>query len=229
MQRLIAWVFLVLVFALVSYAAYAQGVFEPSDAVQAVVESPNLSGSVTFSGMTANTMVYLDGAKILTSTSSPTNGQLLIGNTGNAPSIGSITGTTNQITVTPGAGTVTLSAPQNLHTDAMPTFAGIIYGTQTVTILDDGAGTSPGTTITPTASLVLVDCQDANNCTATMGESGITSGQLASIIVTSVNTVAFSDAAGVSELAGAFTAGAYDALSLVYVTDRWVEYARSNN
>ena len=43
-----------------------------------------------------------------------TNGQLLIGSTGNAPIVGAITGTTNRITVTNTAGAITLSGPQDL-------------------------------------------------------------------------------------------------------------------
>lgn len=52
-----------------------------------------------------------------------TNGQLLIGSTGAAPAAATLTGTTNQITVSNAAGGITLSAPQNLHTAATPTFA----------------------------------------------------------------------------------------------------------
>ena len=36
-----------------------------------------------------------------------------------------VSGTTNQITVTPSGGSVTLSTPQNIHTGATPTFAGL--------------------------------------------------------------------------------------------------------
>ena len=214
----------------------AQNVFDPTEEIVSTLSNPTLTGSVTFSGLTAKTMLYLDASQILASTAAPTNGQVLIGSTGNVPALGSIAGTSNQITVTPGAGTITLSTPQNLHTGASPTFTGLTLtglvvpsGLQTVTILDDGAGTSPSATITPTQNRVAIDCQDANNCTAVMGESGILDGQEVKLIVTSANTVAFADTAGVSELAGAFTAGANDVLSLIYFSDRWIEYARSNN
>ncbi len=39
-----------------------------------------------------------------------------------------ILGTANQVTVTHGAGTVTLSLPQDIHTEAFPTFQGMILG-----------------------------------------------------------------------------------------------------
>lgn len=48
-----------------------------------------------------------------------TNGQLLIGNTtGNTLTKATLTGTTNQLTVTNGGGSITLSTPQDLHTSA---------------------------------------------------------------------------------------------------------------
>jgi hypothetical protein len=49
-----------------------------------------------------------------------------------------LVGTANQVTVTDGAGTVTLSAPQNLHTAATPQFAG---ATLTGTLTFSGAAT----------------------------------------------------------------------------------------
>lgn len=54
-----------------------------------------------------------------------TNGQLWIGNTGNAPTIATLTGTTSQIVSTIGAGTITLSTPQNIATTSTPQFAHI--------------------------------------------------------------------------------------------------------
>lgn len=54
-----------------------------------------------------------------------TNGQLYIGVTGSAPVAATLTGTANQIIVTNGVGTITLSAPQDLHTAAVPQFAGL--------------------------------------------------------------------------------------------------------
>lgn len=88
--------------------------------------SPTISsGNTTFSALTANTLLYLNASKVLTSTAAPTNGQLFIGSTGAAPVLGSLTGTANQIVVTPGAGTVTLSTPQSIGTGSSPTFAGL--------------------------------------------------------------------------------------------------------
>ena len=86
----------------------------------------------TNSGTTLNNnriMVSSGGA--IVEAAAMTNGQFLIGATGNAPVVGSLTGTTNQIIVTNGSGTITLSAPQNIHTAATPTFAGMTISTFT--------------------------------------------------------------------------------------------------
>jgi hypothetical protein len=54
-----------------------------------------------------------------------TNGQLLIGSTGNFPIPATISGTSNQVTVTSGAGTITLSLPQSISTTSSPSFANV--------------------------------------------------------------------------------------------------------
>jgi len=54
------------------------------------------------------------------------NGQLLIGN-GTGYTLGNITGTANQINVVNGAGSITLSLPQDIATTSTPTFAGAFF------------------------------------------------------------------------------------------------------
>jgi hypothetical protein len=63
----------------------------------------------------------------LTNDATPTNGQIPIGN-GTDYTVASITGTASQITVTPGAGTITLSTPQNINTTASPVFGQLGLG-----------------------------------------------------------------------------------------------------
>ena len=82
--------------------------------------------SLGLTGLTENALMYADSDGVLTSLAAATNGQLIIGSTGAAPSVVALTGTPNQIIVTPGAGSITLSTPQNIHTAATPTFAGLI-------------------------------------------------------------------------------------------------------
>lgn len=55
--------------------------------------------------------------------SAMTNGQLIIGKTGLDPVLAALTGTANQLVVTNGAGTITLSLPQSIHTGGTPQFA----------------------------------------------------------------------------------------------------------
>ena len=83
--------------------------------------SPTFS-SVTVSGLTANSFTYSGAGGLLSSTAAPTNGQLLIGSTGAAPVRAALTGTANQVTVTNGAGSVTLSTPQDIGTGSNVTF-----------------------------------------------------------------------------------------------------------
>lgn len=75
--------------------------------------------SLALSGLTANALMYADSNGILMSLAAATNGQLIIGNTETGyPSIAALTGTANQVVVTPGAGSITLSTPQNIDTTA---------------------------------------------------------------------------------------------------------------
>jgi len=61
-----------------------------------------------------------------TGQSTYTDGQLLIGNTiGNTLTKTSLTGTSNQIIVTPGNGSITLSTPQDIATSSTPLFTGL--------------------------------------------------------------------------------------------------------
>lgn len=72
-------------------------------------------GSVGNSILTTDALGAMD-EKVLT------DGQLLIGDTGGEPVVASLTGTVNRITVTPGAGSITLDLPQDINTDADVTF-----------------------------------------------------------------------------------------------------------
>lgn len=122
------------------------------------------ASQTTFTGADANTQtldyevghitVFLNGVKLTEDDYTATNGTSVVLDTGAALNdvveilsyrtlnlssddyVSSITGTTNQITVT-GSGAVsadvTLSLPQNIHTAATPTFAGVTANTHTFT------------------------------------------------------------------------------------------------
>lgn len=55
----------------------------------------------------------------------PANGQLLIGSGGTTFVLATLAGTANQVTVTNGAGTITLSLPQSIAAASSPTFTGL--------------------------------------------------------------------------------------------------------
>lgn len=114
-----------------------------------VPNSFSVNGTQSFPNLTANKFLYLDGSNnvtasdvVLTSpsvtgilpiakggtatTSVPTNGQLLIGN-GTGYAVSALTGTANQVSVTNGAGSITLAGPQDLHAGASPTFVSATF------------------------------------------------------------------------------------------------------
>ena len=101
--------------------------------------SPTFAG-LTLTGLTANSLIYPDSAKLLTSLGVAANGKIPIGSTGTTPVLAEITGTTNQVVSTSGAGSITLSLPQDIHTGASPTFAGGTF-TGVVTGITPTAGT----------------------------------------------------------------------------------------
>ncbi len=84
-------------------------------------------GTITGGTWTGTTIAVANGG---TGQTTYTDGQLLIGNSsGNTLAKAALTGTANQITVTNGNGSITLATPQNIHTGASPTFAGLSLGT----------------------------------------------------------------------------------------------------
>ena len=87
-----------------------------------LIVSKGGSGAATF---TDHSLLVGSGTAAFTAIGAATNGQLPIGSTGNDPVLAALTGTENQVTVTNGAGSITLSLPQNIHTGASPTFTGL--------------------------------------------------------------------------------------------------------
>jgi hypothetical protein len=80
-------------------------------------------GGLGVATLTDHSLLVGSGTDAVTALGAATNGQLPIGSTGNDPVLAGITGTVNQITVTNGAGSITLSTPQDINTTSSPTFA----------------------------------------------------------------------------------------------------------
>ena len=87
------------------------------------------TGTLAIARGGTNAITALNNSRIMVSSAGGiveaavmTNGQLLIGSTAAAPVVAALTGTANQVTVTNGAGSITLTTPQNIHTAATPQF-----------------------------------------------------------------------------------------------------------
>lgn len=126
----------------------------------------------TISGLTAKSFIYTGASSVLASTAAPTNGQLLIGSTGNVPVAAALTGTTNQVTVTNGAGSITLSTPQNLHTSA-DFQVSTLAATTSTTI---GSGTAITKVISASASLNFAQLLALASETLTLTVTGAVDG-----------------------------------------------------
>jgi len=86
-------------------------------------------GGTGLATLTDHSLLVGSGTDAITPLGVATNGQIPIGSTGADPVLAALTGTANQIIVTNGAGSITLSTPQDIHTGASPQFAGLsIYG-----------------------------------------------------------------------------------------------------
>lgn len=79
-------------------------------------------GGIGTASLTDHGILLGSGTSAVTPLGVAANGQIPIGSAGADPVLAEITGTANQITSTPGAGTITLSLPQDIHTGASPTF-----------------------------------------------------------------------------------------------------------
>lgn len=111
-----------------------------------------------------------------------TNGQILIGSTGAIPIASSITGTTNQLIVTNGAGSITLSTPQNIDSTASPTFANLT---------DTGlTGALVGTTAAGLLENVLINNSNGSNITYTPATGVLQASLLQSILTSASPTFA---------------------------------------
>lgn len=102
-------------------------------------------GNLMISNATAKAFIYCDASKVVSSTTAVADGELLIGSTGNVPVKTTLTGTSNQVVVTNGSGSITLSTPQNIAATSTPTFAALTLTNTTNQIV---LGTTRTVTIT---------------------------------------------------------------------------------
>ena len=93
------------------------------------------NGGTGATSLTDGGVLLGSGTGAITATAVLTNGQLLIGDNSGDPTVATLTGTSNQVTVTNGGGSITLSTPQDLDTSADVTFDSVILDDLTATRL----------------------------------------------------------------------------------------------
>lgn len=106
------------------------------------------------------------------------------------------------------------------------------YIPSTATCADSGDGSPGALTITPTTSNVRVTNSDPHGCTLTLSETGAVDGQEVELELSSSagGTVTLSDTAGAHNLAGDWTPGVGDSVTLRYnaVASEWRERTRAD-
>lgn len=131
--------------------------------------------SVTFNAAiigglaTSKSFAYWDGSSPahLSGTAAVANGELLIGSNSAVPVKSTITGTSNQVTVTNGAGSITLSLPQSIATGSTPTFAGLNAGSSKITTLANGTASTDAAAFGQLKVLQTVTATSTTNFTTT--------------------------------------------------------------
>ncbi len=86
-----------------------------------------------------------------------------------------------------------------------------------------------GATLTPSPGAKLISMTSSVPTAIIMDDAPTKQGRVIQIVNISTNACNFADTSGVSELAGAFAMGQWDTLTLISLTDRWVELGRSDN
>jgi len=90
----------------------------------ASIDNATINQSLSLPFLSPNSLIITDSSE--SAQSLPlTDGQLAIGRTGLAPVASTLTGTANEIIVTPASGSITLSTPQPIATTSSPTFANV--------------------------------------------------------------------------------------------------------
>jgi hypothetical protein len=102
---------------------------------------PVANGGTNSSTTLNNNRIMVSSGGSIIEAAALTNGQLLIGSTGAAPVAAALTGTANQVIVTNGAGSITLSLPQDIATTSSPTFVNATLSGKTIgSVLFAGTG-----------------------------------------------------------------------------------------
>lgn len=139
---------------------------------ESIIESDSLVvGTLNLPNLDANSVAYIDSSNNL-SDIVLTDGQLVIGKTGNAPIANTLTGTSDEVIITNGSGSITLSTPQPISTTSSPTFSNI-------TITNNINGKVANDLVTGPASAINNDVCSFNSTTGKIiKDSGIATSNL---------------------------------------------------
>jgi len=119
----------------------------------------------------------------------------------------------------------------NTHAGKETFNALVIHPPSTQTIADDGAGTSPTATLTPTSKIVEIDCLDSDGCTDDISEAGASAGQELLLLNVGSNTTTLDSIVGQMIMSSQFAMGQGGTIAFVYsaTLSAWVETGRSDN
>ena len=134
---------------------------------------------------------------------------------------------TSDITITPNV--VTINADVDTDYDGEIRLSGAVeLVSDQLTVNDTGDGSAPDQTVTVVKGSVLIDCQDADGCTATLTETNISDGALVYIVSVGANTVTLANQANILVIgnAGSRVLGPNDSIVLYYegiYNSQWLE------
>jgi hypothetical protein len=126
---------------------------------------PVADGGTGVSTLTSHGILLGNGSSAIQATAEPSDGQLLIGSTGNAPVLASLTAGAN-ITITPGAGAITIASTASGGIGTIDGDTGSVTGA-TVSIKGNGsAGAGKTVLFSGAAAAMSLGVTDAGNNTA---------------------------------------------------------------
>lgn len=126
-------------------------------------------------GSTPHSILGISGSNTLAQFGPLSNGQVLVGSTGNAPVATTITGTVSRVIVTNGPGTITLSLPQDIATVSQVTFDSVIANSYTrgsAGTLLVGQSSGVNTTVGNSTATVNVVGSTINLSTSSLNTTG---------------------------------------------------------